>query len=68
MVVVLRKEILKQAHSVFKTGVPKMMTYDGRYKLGCEGTLYILIENFNPNKEMLQMFKACLLERVTFEN
>lgn len=63
----VEKEILKQAHSVFKTGISKMMTYDGRYKLGCEGTLYVLIEDFNPNKDILQLFETCLNERITFE-
>ena len=34
----VEKEILRQAESVFRTNQPKMMTYDGRYRLGCEGT------------------------------
>ena len=40
----VEKEVLFQAQEVFETGNPKMMTYDGRYRLGCEGILYILIE------------------------
>ena len=50
----VEKELLKQADSVFRTGNPKMMTYDGRYRLGCEGTLYILIERFSPSAEMVK--------------
>ena len=39
----VEKEILRQAQSVFENGKPKLMVYDGRYRLGCEGILYILI-------------------------
>ncbi len=46
----VEKEILKQSFSVFKTGMSKVMTYDGRYRLGCEGVLYILLEIFNDVK------------------
>lgn len=42
----VEKEIIRQSVSVFEDGIPKMMTYDGRYRLGCEGILYILIEPF----------------------
>ena len=47
----VEKEILLQSETVFKTGESKIMTYDGRYRLGCEGVLYILIESFNPSIE-----------------
>ena len=40
----LEKEIKLQAQEVFHTGKAKLMTYDGRYRLGCEGILYLLIE------------------------
>lgn len=40
----VEKEVIFQAASVFKTQQSKMMTYDGRYRLGCEGILYILLE------------------------
>ncbi|UCE94497.1 MAG: XdhC family protein [Flavobacteriaceae bacterium] len=62
----VEKEILKQANSVFKTGVPKMMTYDGRYRLGCEGILYILIEKFAPSDELLIAFDEILQNRTVF--
>ena len=39
-------EVRRRAQSVFENGKSKMMTYDGRYRLGCEGILYILIEPF----------------------
>ena len=63
----VEKEILRQSDTVFKTGVSKMMTYDGRYRLGCEGTLYILIESFNPDAEMISVFESCLIERTSFK-
>ena len=40
----VEKEIKLQAQEVFQTHQPKMMTYDGRYRLGCEGILHLLIE------------------------
>ena len=43
------------------------MTYDGRYRLGCEGLLYILIEIFNPEDEMMVSFNNTLEERQSFE-
>ena len=43
----VEKEVVHQAQSVFATGIAKMMTYDGRFRLGCEGTLYVLLENFD---------------------
>lgn len=48
----VEKEIYNQAQTVFKTDVPKVITYDGRYRLGCEGLLYILIEPFFVTKEI----------------
>jgi xanthine dehydrogenase accessory factor len=63
----VEKEILRQSATVFKTAIPKMMTYDGRYKLGCEGLLYILIEPFDPEKEMMTSFEKTLEQRQAFE-
>ncbi len=59
----VENEILKQSHSVFNTGFPKIITYDGRYRLGCEGVLYILIERFDPESEMFISFEECLKNR-----
>ena len=52
----VEKEIWRQAQDVFSKGIPKLMTYDGRYRLGCEGILYILIEPFNPESEFIDTF------------
>lgn len=63
----VEKEVQLQAQSVFKTGVSKMMTYDGRYRLGCEGILYILLELFNPNEAFSSTFFTCLKQRQPFK-
>ncbi|MBQ4915139.1 XdhC family protein [Maribacter sp. MMG018] len=63
----VEKEILFQASSVFKTGKPKIMTYDGRFRLGCEGILYILIEPFFPNTDILNGFEKCIDQRKPFK-
>tara|TARA_R110000868_G_scaffold19310_7_gene83211 strand:- start:430 stop:1449 length:1020 start_codon:yes stop_codon:yes gene_type:complete len=63
----VEKEICLQSETVFKTGVSKMMTYDGRYRLGCEGILYILIEIFQPSEPFLSSFLRCLKNRSSFE-
>ncbi len=62
----VEKEVLFQSASVFKTGRPKVMTYDGRYRLGCEGILYILIEPFEPSRELVQEFNKTIQNRISF--
>ena len=59
----VEKEVIRQAQTVFNDGISKMMTYDGRYRLGCEGLLYILIEPFEPNKPFLDAFEESLKKR-----
>jgi xanthine/CO dehydrogenase XdhC/CoxF family maturation factor len=59
----VEKEIARQAESVFKTTEAKMMTYDGRYRLGCEGILYILLELFSPPEETLEHVRETLDRR-----
>ncbi|PWH81786.1 XdhC and CoxI family protein [Algibacter marinivivus] len=56
----VEKEALRRAQSVFKTGKPKIMTYDGRYRLGCEGVLYILLEPF----EVSEAFKVSFFNAI----
>ncbi|KAA3620274.1 MAG: XdhC/CoxI family protein [Flavobacterium sp.] len=63
----VEKDIARNAESVFKDGEAVMMTYDGRYRLGCEGVLYILIEIFNPDKEFISAFHQCLEKRDHFK-
>ncbi|MCM4156216.1 XdhC/CoxI family protein [Gramella sp. AN32] len=63
----VEKEIFLQAQEVFKTGIPKMMAYDGRYKLGCEGILYILLEPFEVSEKELKLFEAHFEARISFK-
>ena len=56
----VEKEVIRQSESVFAGSEAKMMTYDGRYRLGCEGILYILIEPFEPSIGFLNAFKECI--------
>lgn len=63
----VEKEVFRQAEEVFRTGIPKMMTYDGRYRLGCEGILYILIEPLNPSPGLFAAFELHLENRTEFK-
>ena len=60
----VEKEICRQADSVFASDTAKMMTYDGRYRLGCEGLLYILIEPFAPGEKFISGFYHSLEARI----
>lgn len=62
----VEKEIQRQARSVMNSGEPKLMLYDGRYRLGCEGQLYILIEPFNPSKAVVEAFNLAVRKRNNF--
>lgn len=63
----VEKDILRQSESVFNNGESKMMTYDGRFRLGCEGILYILLEVFQPNDDFIEAFNTCLKTRNHFK-
>jgi len=63
----IEKEIHRQAKNVFQTGKAKMMTYDGRLRLGCEGILYILIEPIFLTDDLLKLFNTALTSRSSFE-
>ncbi len=63
----VEKEVFLQAQSVFSDAIPKMMTYDGRYRLGCEGILYILIEPFEPEADFLTFWDNILKDRHPFQ-
>lgn len=61
----VENEIRRRAQSVFNDNQAKIITYDGRHRLGCEGVLYILIEPFRLSKEFQGCFKNCLNNRQT---
>lgn len=59
----VEKEVFQRAESVFKTGVAKIITYDGRYRLGCEGLLYILIEAIHMSSKDFEELQPLLQKR-----
>ena len=59
----VEKEIWRQAQEVFTGDLPKVMTYDGRYRLGCEGILHILIEPFKPDNAFIDSFWEAIRNR-----
>ena len=63
----VEKDVHRQAKSVFQTGKPKMMQYDGRIRLGCEGILYLLLEPFIPQSSLLSLFEKAWQERKSVE-
>lgn len=63
----VEKEIEHQAQSVFKTGKAKIMTYDGRLRIGCEGIIHILIEPVFLSNELLKVFEQQLFKRQSFQ-
>ena len=63
----VEKDILRKADSVFKDRKSKMMIYDGRFRLGCEGILYILLEIFEPSSSFVTSFSECLEKREDFK-
>lgn len=59
----VEKEIIQRSKSVFLNGKSKIITYDGRYKLGCEGILYILLEPFFITDDFLNAFSKAITNR-----
>ena len=59
----VENEVKRRAESVFEDGIAKVITYDGRYRLGCEGILYILIEPFHISDDFLDQFQSVLTKR-----
>ncbi|MGK7392117.1 MAG: XdhC family protein [Candidatus Cyclobacteriaceae bacterium M2_1C_046] len=60
----VEKEIYRRSLEVFQTNKPLLMTYDGRYRLGCEGILYILIEPFVPGQQFMDYFEFLINSRL----
>ncbi len=44
----VEQAVARQARQVFASAQPEIMAYDGRYRLGCNGTLYIFLELVQP--------------------
>ena len=63
----VEKEVVRQAQPVFEDQISKIMTYDGRYRLGCEGILYILLEPFRPDAILLETLQQTIQSRQHFK-
>ena len=62
----VEKEIERQAQSVFQSGIAKVITYDGRLRIGCEGVIHILIEPVFLSDDLLSEFGSVLKSRKNF--
>ena len=56
----VEKEILRQSLPVFESKTPLMMEYDGRYRLGCEGILKLLIEPLELETKNIERIKEAI--------
>jgi xanthine dehydrogenase accessory factor len=59
----VENEILKQSQSVLLDNKAKIMVYDGRYRLGCEGIIYILLEPFSPDVTVFEALETVIQKR-----
>ena len=57
----VEKEVQIQAQSVLESGIPKIMAYDGRLRLGCEGIIFVLIEPIFISIELNNIFLKTLI-------
>ena len=64
----VEKEVERQAQFVLKMDIPKIITYDGRFRLGCEGIIYILIEPVNITQDMKSQFDIVFTKRLAFKS
>ncbi len=64
----VEKEVERQAQFVLKMDIPKIMTYDGRFRLGCEGIIYILIEPVKITQDMKSKFDIVFNKRLAFKS
>jgi len=63
----VENEISRQAQSVFQNGISKIMTYDGRLRIGCEGIITILIEPVFIGDDLFSDFNIHLKSRESFQ-
>ncbi|HPF52803.1 MAG TPA: XdhC family protein [Draconibacterium sp.] len=63
----VENEIIHQAQSVFRSGNAKIMTYDGRLRIGCEGGIHILIEPVLLSDELFSDFEKQVKNRQPFK-
>lgn len=59
-------EIERQSQRVFQTGKAKIIVYDGRFRIGCEGIIHILIEPVSITDELFTAFEKHVEKRQSF--
>lgn len=59
----VEKEVHFQSLSVIENAKPKMMSYDGTLRLGCEGIIYVLLEPFELSDNFIKAFDLALKNR-----
>jgi xanthine/CO dehydrogenase XdhC/CoxF family maturation factor len=59
--------IFKEAKEVFQTGRSKLIEYDGRERLGCEGVLCILLEPIRIDKRVHEFIKKQESDRASYD-
>lgn len=59
-------EIERQAQRVFQTGKAKVIVYDGRFRIGCEGIIHILIEPVFISDDLFTAFEKQVSKRQSF--
>jgi len=64
----VEKEVHRQALDVFESRVPKIMSYDGRLRLGCEGIIHLLLEPLELSEELLMTFNDFISSRRSFSS
>jgi len=62
----VEKEIIRQAQRVAGTGTPIIMNYDGRFRVGCEGIISLLLEPLYISEDLWKDFDAVLNKRQAF--
>ena len=63
----VEKEVQRNCEAVFETGKSRMMQYDGRYRLGCEGVLHLLLEPFDLRLDQRSTLQKCFEDRLEFD-
>lgn len=62
----VEKEVWNHAQAVFENNEAKVITYNGKYRLGCDGFLFILIEPVYLSEQFIKKFYESLKERKSF--
>ncbi|MBB3699907.1 XdhC family protein [Flammeovirga yaeyamensis] len=63
----VENEIRRQSVDVFQSGLPKVIRYNGKLRLGCEGVLSILIEPLHIDENSYQGFQKAIESRKVIE-